>query len=128
MRADPGAARPTVDMNRPVSGVSCLMAAAVWLFFAIAPCLAIALAMRGELVWSRGEFVEDRVWVVNEPEAAGLGYSAARLVRSQAAGAPCVRTHVYFLLWKGASETTEYCECYTQAADGSYELTGGCSP
>jgi hypothetical protein len=115
-------------MNRPVSRASCLIAVAVWLFLAIAPCLAIALAMRGELAWSRGEFVEDRVWVVNESEAAGLGYSAARLVRSDAAGSLCVRTRVYFLLWKGTSETTAYCECYTRSASGSYELTGGCSP
>jgi len=126
MRASPGAAQPAGGMNQPVSRTSCLIAVGVWLFLMIVPCLAIALAMRGELAWKRGDFVEDRVWIVNEPEAAGLGYSAARVAGSEAAGSLCVRTQVYFLLWKGASETTEYCECYTQSTSGGYELAGGC--
>ena len=35
----------------------------------------------------------------------------------------CVRTRVYLLLWRGHSESLEYCECYRAAASG-YEASG----
>ena len=115
-----------MSADRPVSRRSCLVAVSLWLCFAIGPCFAIALAMRGELSWKRGNFVEDRVWIVNEAEASGLAYSSARVISAPTDGQVCARTRVYFLLWKGQGENTTYCECY-RPAPGGYESTGKCS-
>ena len=119
-----------------MSRTGCLIGVLVWLCVMAVPFLALALAMRGELAWRRGEFVEDRVWLVNAetgfgaPGASGIGYSAARVVSDQTAadGPVCVRTRVYFLLWKGESEGVSFCDCYAKrpAAGGGYAPGGRC--
>lgn len=100
--------------------------ALLWLVVMLTPCLAMALAARGELSWQRGPHTTDRVWLVMERNQRGLGYSAERIVSDQrpADGPVCARTTVRYFLWAGstAGQNTEYCECYT--ADGS--LTGNC--
>lgn len=88
----------------------------------------MALISQRELTWKRSEFVEDRVWLVQEADAAGIAYSAARLSAREANGALCVRTNVLFILWQGVSENLNYCECYAPNASGGYDYTGGCSP
>lgn len=84
--------------------------------------------MRGELVWQHGPMAEDRVWLVNEPDAAGLAYSAARAIsiKTTTDGLLCVRTTITFFLWKGFGDNTQYCECYSRAPDGAYESAGAC--
>lgn len=86
--------------------------------------------MRGELIWKHGPLTEDRLWVITEPEAAGLAYSAARAIsiKSTTDGLLCVRTTITFFLWKGTGDNTQYCECYSRTPDGRYELSGTCSP
>ena len=122
MKPDP---RPS---DRPISRAGCVLIAAAWLAVTAVSCLALTLAMRGELAWRRGEFVEDRLWLVNEAEARGLGYSAARVISDQSAtdGPVCVRTRVRFWLWTGTGEPVEFCECYALAPSGSYESRGNC--
>jgi hypothetical protein len=119
-----------------MSRAGCAAWALVWLCVMTVPFLALLLAMRGELTWRRGGFVEDRLWLVNAEtgvgngSASGIGYSATRVVSDQIAadGRLCVRTNVYFLLWKGKSEGVTYCECYVKrpAEGGSYESDGNC--
>jgi hypothetical protein len=98
----------------------------IWLAIMCLPLFAVALAMRGELAWQRGEFVEDRVWLIQEADQRGVGYSSARVTRNEEPvdGPICVRTRVLFVLWQGSAEPVEYCECY---AAGTHDPAGACS-
>jgi hypothetical protein len=97
----------------------------VWLVVMFLPCLGFMLAVRGEFTWQRGEFAQDRLWLIQEIDERGLGYSAARVTRNEEAvdGPICVRTRVRFLMWRGTAEPVEYCECYTA---GTHEPAGAC--
>jgi len=105
------------------------------LLLAIVPMFIFLLLVRGELTWRRGEFVEDRVWLITGQTASGdergLGYSSSRTVtavsdETAASGPLCVRTQVYFFLWRGQSEHLTLCDCYTRSANGLYEASGSC--
>jgi hypothetical protein len=127
--------RPAVSAgSKPISRMGCLLAFSGWLVIMTIPLFALVLAVKGELTWRRGDFVEDRIWLVNnsaetgQDEARGLGYSSSRIIsdQTQVDGPICVRTRVQFWLWKGRSETVEFCDCYTPAAGGGYESNGSC--
>jgi hypothetical protein len=130
LASPPHAPRST---SPPMSRTSCVVVLLVWLCLMTVPFFALALAVKGELTWRRGEFVEDRVWLVNaetgigQGRVSGIGYSAARVVSDQTPvdGALCVRTNVYFLLWNGPSERVMFCECYLHES-GRYALQGSC--
>jgi hypothetical protein len=109
----------------------CVVGCLIWLVVMILPLFAVILAIRGELSWRRGEFVEDRIWIVRTDdapgeEAAGLAYSSTRLVGGAPEGQVCVRTRIRFFLWRGASESFEYCECYQARPDQGYDPLGAC--
>ncbi len=97
----------------------------LWLAILCLPLLIFVLAVRGEVQWQRGEFVNDRLWLIQETDERGLGYSAARVISNEEPvdGPICVRTRVYFLLWRGSAPAVAYCECY---AAGTHEPVGGC--
>ena len=108
----------------------CVLGLLAWLCVMSLPVVAFLLAMRGELAWRRGEFVEDRLWLVRDPQANGLAYSASRIVSDQRPvdGPVCVRTQVTFLLWQGRSEALGFCECFgLSPLTGTYEPAGECS-
>ena len=142
MSADlpPGSAAPPAPMGRPASKPmtwrGCLLASGLWLIVMTVPFCALVLAVREEVAWRRGDFVEDRLWIVRgqagpgEATASGLGYSAARVISDRRAenGSVCVRTRVYFLLWRGESERVEFCECYAPrlVPGGGFESNGSC--
>jgi hypothetical protein len=115
-----------------MSRTGCVVSVLVWLCVMTVPFLALLLAVQGELTWRRGPFVEDRVWLVGAEaggrpqDASGIGYSSARVISEQAAGPVCVRTRVYFFLWRGRSESVAFCDCYLPAPDGRYEPQGSC--
>jgi hypothetical protein len=99
----------------------------VWLLIMCLPLFAFVLAVNGEMSWRRGEFAEDRLWLIQEADQRGLGYSRARLVSNgepAAGGAICVRTSVIFLLWRGSAEPVQFCECF---AAGTREPLGECA-
>ncbi|MEK7278413.1 MAG: hypothetical protein AAB427_13770 [Chloroflexota bacterium] len=110
-------------MNRlgPYRFIGYILGFLLWLVVMLAPCAAITLALRGEINWQRNEYDGDRVWLIQERDQRGLGYSAVRLVGDERPtdGPVCVQTTVRFLLWEGSAEgqDTEYCECY--GIDGS---------
>ncbi len=118
--------RALMPRLRPLRLAGYALLALLWLVVMLAPCLAMALAARGELSWQRGPHTADRVWLVMERNQRGLGYSAERIVSDPrpADGLVCARTTVRFFLWSGSAtgQNTEYCECYS--ADGS--STGNC--
>ena len=115
----------------------CLLGLTAWLLIVTVPLALLVFAIRGEVVWQRGPIVEDRLWLVNlqgangEESASGLAYSATRLVNNAAPanGQLCARTQVVFLLWRGHSAPSDYCECYQPrpAPQGGYEPIGACS-
>ena len=126
---------PLKSADKPMTRRGCLLGLAVWLVVLTVPFSLVLFAMRGEVSWRRGDLVEDRLWLVNsagsagQESAAGVAYSATRLAAtSSAAGTRCARTHVYFLLWRGASEAVDYCECYQPrpAPQTGYESIGAC--
>jgi hypothetical protein len=127
---------PRSSADKPMTRRGCLLGVALWLVIMIVPFCAVLFAIRGEVSWHRGDLVEDRLWLVNlagapgQESAAGIAYSATRLVAQPAsAGAPvCARTHVYFLLWRGHSDSLDYCECYRPrpAPLTGYDDQGSC--
>jgi hypothetical protein len=123
MSANPKSTSLTPE-QQPVSRGCCLAGALGLVALAIGPCLALWLVAGQELNWTRSEVSADRVWLVQEADAAGIGYSATRPLPAGPEGSIYARTTVTFLLWHGHSESTTYCECYTVAADGGYEFTG----
>jgi hypothetical protein len=114
---------------------SCALGCGLWLVVMALPVLALWLATQRELSWSRGPggLVQDRVFLVDEPDAAGLGYLTARVARDDTAtgGPVCVRTQVAYLLWRNlAAEdpSAVFCQCYTQAGNGTLELAATTCP
>lgn len=121
--------------SRPMTPRSCALGCGLWLAVMAVPFLAFVLAARNEFAWSRGpgDLVQDRLFVINEPGAAGLGYLAARPVSDATAeGGPlCLRTTVVYFLWRnaeGGDPNVVYCQCYTRAVDGAFELAANSCP
>lgn len=99
--------------------LGCGLAAVGWLAAMSLPCLIIGLAMAGELGWRRGPYNSDRLWLIQQVDERGLGYSAERILSDRRAegGPVCVRTRVRFFMWRGQGDPADYCECY--APDGA---------
>ena len=109
---------------------SCALGCLIWLVVMGLPVLAFMLATWGELAWRRGlnDFEEDRVFLVSEPNAGGLGYLSARIIldQSPADGPLCVRTRVVYLLWRNdenINPNVNYCKCYLRGQAGQFELS-----
>ena len=133
---DVSSARPRTAADKPITRRGCLMGLAAWLLIITVPFCVVLFAIRGEVAWHRGPIVEDRLWLVNlngavgDESAGGLAYSSTRLVANPAAadGRVCARTHVIFLLWRGNSQPSDYCECYQPrpAPLGGFDSLGSC--
>lgn len=106
--------------DRPVGRGTCLITALALLLLFSLPLAAFALAIRGEVSWQRGAAL-DRLFLINEPEALGLGLESVRTISAEHQ-ADCTRTRVHYLLWKGEGENVEYCEC----SNPEGLLEGGC--
>ena len=128
------AARRPGAGDKPLTRRGCVLGVSIWLALMLLPVCALLLALRGEVAWRRGEFVEDRLWLVQSDTrsgnsaAAGLAYSMTRIVSDQRPvdGPVCLRTRVFFLLWRGASERLTYCECHAPRAAGDFDFMGEC--
>lgn len=74
-------------------------------------CLLGTLAARGDLSWTIGG-ARYRMWLIREPEGAGLALSQTVAYRSPE-GAVCQRTRVWFWLWAPRMELqpVDYQEC-----------------
>jgi hypothetical protein len=112
---------------------SCALGCGLWLVIMSLPALAFLLATQGELAWRRGpnNLEEDRLFLINEPAAGGLGYLAARRAASPDDDLFCVRTTVSYFLWRndaGEDPNTRFCQCYTRPSTGAYELSDRACP
>lgn len=120
--------------SRPMTRTGCVLGCAAWLAVMLVPALAFGLATQNELGWTRGPdgLDQDKIFLVNEPGAGGLGYLAARTLPAGAdAGQVCVRTQVVYLLWRTVEtgdQNATYCQCYTRAADGTLTLAATVCP
>jgi hypothetical protein len=108
----------------------CALGCAAWLVVMGLPLCAFLLATQGELAWrrGRGNLEVDRVFLINEPGASGLGYEAARL---SGGNSLCARTTVRYFLWRddeGVEQNADYCQCYSFDATGAPQVTGACGP
>lgn len=124
---------PNTTLDKPMTPRGCALGCLLWLAVMAAPALIFYLAVQGELDWRRGpgNLEEDRLFVVNEPAAAGVGYLASRLADDAADGVVCVRTTVTYFLWRndeGGEPNARYCTCYTRNAAGEYEANGQACP
>ncbi len=114
--------------SQPLTRRGCVLGCAAWLAVMALPIGLFWFAIQGEARWQRGPggLEVDRLFVVNEPNAAGLGYEAARLTASAGADV-CVRTRVVYWLWRNverADPNAEYSQCYAADAAGGYTLAG----
>lgn len=121
--------RPADPLNQPMTWRGCLAGCAVWALVMSLPLIVLVLMMQGELAWQRGpaNLEADRLVVINEPEAQGVAYFAARLAPGPA-GQTCVNTSVTYLLWRnaeGGNPNTTYCQCYQITGDQAVPL-GAC--
>lgn len=112
---------------------SCALGCLIWLAVMAVPAVIFYLAVQGELDWRRGpgSLEEDRLFVINEPAASGLGYLASRLTDDAADGVVCVRTTVTYFLWRndeGSEQNVSYCTCYARNAAGTFEPSGQACP
>lgn len=117
---------PVPPDKRPVSRGCCLLGVLGLLSLILVPCFGLTLVLQRELTWQRGPLEVERVWLINETDMAGLAYSSTRINISTPEGQTCVQTSVTFWLWRGASETVTYCECYALTPAGAYEYAGVC--
>lgn len=122
-------AKTTAD-NQKMTPRSCALGCGLWLVVMMLPLLAFFLAVNGELAWRRGpENLEvDRLFLINELGASGLGYEAARLTGGDA---PCLQTSVSYFLWRnaeGGNQNAAYGQRYQRTASGQLEPTGEACP
>jgi hypothetical protein len=121
--------------SSPLSRRGCALGCGLWLVIMALPVLAFVLATQNEIGWARGpgDLVQDKVFLVNEPQAGGLGFLSARVMADTGAadGEVCVRTTVAYLLWRnaeGGDPNVAFCQCYTRTADGLYQLDRSICP
>jgi hypothetical protein len=127
--------KPKPSDSKPMTPASCALGCGLWLIVMALPAAAFLFAVQGELKWARGpaDLVEDRLFLVNEARASGLGYVASRVTRddSGAGGPLCVQTQVAYWLWRNEEAddpNVRYCQCYTRRSDGQYQLNGDACP
>ena len=89
-------AHPTARRKRRVG---CFAFGLLWLCVAVVSLMVGLLAVRGDIVISRGELRQTRLWLVQEEGNRGLGLSSTRLVSGDERGdRACVETRVRFFL------------------------------
>ena len=102
-------------LDQPLSRAGCIGGLLVWAVVMSLPIVVFLLALRGEVSWRRGDFSYDRVFLLNEVDAAGLGYERARVIRDDrpADGPVCVSTRVTYWTIRGKGEPPQSCNCYS---------------
>lgn len=97
----------------------CVLWTSVWAVLMSLPLIVFALAVRGELGWRRNDLVYDRVYLINEVDAAGLAYERTRIVDDEraAGGAVCVGTRVTYWMMRGDADPVDVCQCYAVSGE-----------
>ncbi len=112
--------------QRYLRRLGCLVVFVVWLICMTMPCFFVTLMVENEVVHRRSDRPghEVRVFRVEDSDTQGFGLSWGSLKNEQDNGDYCVSTTTRFLVWEGTAETTDYCECYEQVDEGTWQLTG----
>ena len=101
------------------------------LLAAVILCLGAAVfqvVFRGGLTVRTGQLREVRLWLVQNEDSQGLGFSNMKGVSgSQRSGQVCLETRVDFWLWSGSQQglDTRYCECFSRV-DSNWVSAGAC--
>lgn len=110
-------------MKRWLRRLGYLIIVIIWLLVMAFPVLAFTLAGCGELRWGDAAGSHVRLFLLQEPDAEGVGVEWTRPYRPQPA---CTRTSVTYILWEGRSENTSYCQCFDE--NNGTALPAACSP
>ncbi|MBL8046712.1 MAG: hypothetical protein JNL09_09235 [Anaerolineales bacterium] len=122
--------QPTSPANQNMTPRSCALGCGLWLLVMLLPLAGLFLAVNGELAWRRGpdNLEVDRLFLINEPRANGLGFEAARLT---SADGLCLQTSVSYFLWRnaeGGNPNVTYGQRYQRTPLGQLEPTGAACP
>jgi hypothetical protein len=92
-----------------------------WLLIMCFPTFAFLLATRGQLqVGNRdGRYV--RIFLLQEPEAEGIGVEQQRLL-SEPIG--CRQTSIHYFMWVGEGENVSYCQCFDPSTGAPLPVEG----
>jgi hypothetical protein len=103
--------------------LGCALLLIPWFIFVMSPCAVLALAINREILISFSDLPGDawRVWVLQEPNARGLGIATGRNVEV-AEGGRCAVVEIRFVLWGGDAEKSgakpaRECTCYARNND-----------
>jgi hypothetical protein len=97
-------------MNRWLRRLVYTLITLVWLFVMLLPTAAFVLAARGELRLGSDPQRQVRFFMVQQPDAEGVGVEWTRPLRQHD---DCTRTSVRYWLWEGEGEPVSACRCYT---------------
>lgn len=86
----------------------------VWLFIMLLPAFAFLLAARGQLQVGSSPQNQVRFFMLQQPDAEGIGVEWTRPIRQQD---NCSRTSVRYLLWEGEGESVATCRCYMNGGE-----------
>jgi hypothetical protein len=110
-------------MKRWLRRLGYLFIIIIWLVVMAFPIFAFTLAGRGEMMFGEPAGSHVRLFLLQEPDAEGVGVEWTRPYRSQPA---CTRTSVTYLMWEGRSQNTNYCQCINETNGAA--LPTACSP
>jgi hypothetical protein len=99
----------------------------LWLVVMLLPAFAFLLAARGELQVGSSRQNQVRFFMLQQPDADGVGIEWTRPIRQQNQTI-CTRTSVRYLLWEGEGEPVNTCRCYTETGEVMAAEQAACEP
>lgn len=86
----------------------------IWLAIMLFPFLAAVLAIQGQIEVGGNGRSHVRLFLVQQPEAEGVGITWTRPLRAQS---DCRQTSLVYIMWRGEGENVSFCECETPEGD-----------
>jgi hypothetical protein len=111
-------------MSRTARRFFIVLALVAWLLVMLTPTFAAFLARNGQVTLGDPAGPHTRLFLLQDPDAEGLGLERARRVRPPAEGFPgviCLRTTVSYWLWRGEGQPASYCQCLDEATGAPSE-------
>jgi hypothetical protein len=114
-------------VRRRLRQLGCILGTLLWFILLLLPCVGFYLAVRGEIVWERSRFSNDRLWLIREPGQTGIALSDTQPMGPTDANEVCTRTYVTIWLWSaGSFDRTGYCDCEKQTENGEWTTSREC--
>jgi hypothetical protein len=108
-------------MNRWPRRLIYLVVILVWLLLMSFPAFAFLLATRGQLQVGNDEGQHVRVFLLQEPDAEGIGVEQQRLLRDSPG---CRQTSVRYFMWAGEGESVSFCQCFDPSTGAALPVEG----